>query len=52
MIRVEIDIEARAAYIRLRDDLDIVRTMALRSNVSLDLGPDGEVLGIEVLDLT
>jgi uncharacterized protein YuzE len=52
MIEISVDVEARAAYITLRRDLQIVRSMALRSNVSLDLGPDGEVLGIEVLDVT
>lgn len=45
------DPEARAAYIRLTDAM-IVVTREVTENVLLDLDVDGNLVGVEILNVT
>ena len=38
------------AYLRLRDKPAVVETVAIGEDVNVDLGPDGTVYGIELLN--
>ena len=48
-IKVTHDPEASAAYLRIREG-QVAETRDLGNNVLLDIGADGEALGIELLD--
>lgn len=45
------DTEAQAGYLTLKD-AKVAQTVEYSKNVILDLDKDGEVVGIEVLDLS
>lgn len=44
------DPEAKAVYIRLRDDLVLV-TREINDSVMIDLDADGNLVGVEVLNV-
>jgi uncharacterized protein YuzE len=46
---VEYDSEARATYLRLRDTDGPVETVTISEVVMVDIGDDGQVLGVEIL---
>lgn len=48
-IKVTHDAEANAAYLRIRAG-QVAETRDLGNNVLIDVGTDGEALGIELLD--
>lgn len=50
-VRLEIDQDAQAAYIKLRDGA-VVHTESVAQDVVVDLDEYGIVLGVEVLSLT
>ncbi|GAW54730.1 DUF2283 domain-containing protein [Nocardioides sp. PD653] len=47
-ITIEVDTEARAAYIKLSDN-DVSRTVAFDDTVQIDLDESGAAVGIEIL---
>jgi uncharacterized protein YuzE len=47
-MKIEYDPEANALYITLRDG-QIDHTVEVSENLYIDIGPDGEPLGIEIL---
>ena len=49
-MRVTYDPDVDALYIRLLDGQFEVTTSRLTDDVAVDFAPDGEVVGIEVLD--
>ena len=53
MITFSIDPGANAAYVLLdaQGDHEVVETITILSQVSLDLDADGKVLGIEILNV-
>lgn len=52
MARIEIDKDAGAAYVYLREPTKIVRTRSKPGGVNLDYDADGNVVGIEFIYLT
>lgn len=50
MSEITYDPEVRAAYIKL-SDARIVATREMRKDVLLDFDEDGQVVGIEILDV-
>ncbi|MBN2470286.1 MAG: DUF2283 domain-containing protein, partial [Anaerolineae bacterium] len=49
-MKITYDPEVDALYIRLRDEPVEVTTQRLSEEVAINYGPDGRVVGIEVLD--
>ena len=49
-MRISYDSEVDALYIRLLEGSYECRTLRLTDEVSLNLGPDEQLVGIEVLD--
>lgn len=49
-MKVQYDPSVDAAYIRFREGKVEVRTVRVTEAVAVDLGPDDEVYGVEVLD--
>lgn len=47
---IKYDKEVDALYIRLREGDVECRTLRLGDNVSLNIGPDEQLVGIEILD--
>jgi uncharacterized protein YuzE len=52
MARISYNREADAAYIFLREDLQVVRTRNLDGSRLIDYAEDGEPIGIELLDVS
>ena len=48
-MRISYDAEADALYIRLMEGEIECRNVPLRENVTLDLGPEDQLVGIEIL---
>jgi len=49
-MRISYDSEVDALYIRLLEGFYQCRTLRLTDEVSLNIGPDEQLVGIEVLD--
>lgn len=54
-MRILYDRQANTAYLQLDDEAEKTRThacdpMGVRGEINLDFGPNGELIGIEVLD--
>jgi uncharacterized protein YuzE len=49
-MKVTYDPEFNVAYIRFRDKPTEVETIVISDALNLDIGPDGEVYGIELLN--
>jgi uncharacterized protein YuzE len=49
-MRITYDPKADAAYIRFRKGKFQVTTQRLTEDMAIDYGPDGKVVGIEILD--
>ena len=49
-MRISYDVEVDALYIRLLEGPFECRTLRLTDEVSLNIGPDEQLVGIEVLD--
>lgn len=52
MARIEVDPDAGSAYVRLRDYEGVRRTVEKPDGVLLDYDDAGNVVGIELIDLT
>ena len=48
-MRISYDADADAMYIRLIDTEVECRNVPLRENITLDLGPEDQLVGIEIL---
>lgn len=49
-MRISYDVEVDALYIRLLEGPFECRTLRLTDEVSLNIGPDEQLVGIEILD--
>ena len=51
-MKISYDVEVDALYIRLLEGKHECRTLRLTDEVSLNIGPGEELVGIEILDAT
>jgi uncharacterized protein YuzE len=49
-VRLTYDPQHNVAYIRLRERVEEVETVALSAELNIDIAPDGTVYGIELLN--
>ena len=49
-MKLTYDPKYNVAYIRLQDKTDEVETIRLSDELNIDMGPDGKVYGIELLN--
>lgn len=51
-IKITLDKEADVAYIYLKEISkgEVSKTISLNNSINIDLDPEGQILGIEVLD--